>query len=83
MKKAEYVEWRDSGMFQADGWQKRWEFTQAKGDLHTPARSVGFVLHEDKDTLILSTTHDKAHDAYFGAQFIAKSNIVKRKKVRV
>lgn len=85
MKKAEYIRWTDSGMFHDDGWEKAYAITQRKHRraLHVPAESIGFVIHEDRKTLVLSPTHDRAHDNYFGGQFIAKKNIVKRRKVRV
>ena len=85
MKKAEYVRWRDSGMHHSDGWQKAYAIASDKNvrDVHVPAESIGFVIHEDRKTLVLSPTHDRAHRNYIGGQFIAKSNIVKRKKVRV
>ena len=77
----QYVRWLDSGTHLSDGWmQLDVVRQQAKASLQY-VDTVGFVVHEDEEVVVLGLSHDAVHDTVYGAQVIAKANIVERAKV--
>lgn len=78
MTRVEVVEWNDSGMQGDVGWKKAETFAAAMTVDKMLAHTVGFVMHEDEDVLLLGQTYDAAHDAYCGAMAILKRDILRR-----
>ena len=79
----EYIRWLDSGTHLSDGWMKL-EIVQqqAKASLQY-VDTVGHVVYEDDEVVVLGLSVDEANDTVFGAQVIAKGNIVQRGQVSV
>ena len=79
----EYIRWLDSGTHLSDGWMKLEVVQQqAKASLQY-VETVGHVVHEDDEVVVLGLSIDEANSTVFGAQVIAKGNIVQRGRVMV
>lgn len=76
-----FVRWLDSGShLDFDrGWKGLSDYVVRASLDNMVAESVGFVMHEDEDVLLLGQTRDTAGQSYVGAQAIAKQNILDRR----
>jgi len=77
-EKVERVTWTDSGMFIDEGWAKTDVYRSAAQKWHGDVVTIGQPIYEDDTVLVLGLSHDRAHDHWFGAQLIAKTNIKER-----
>lgn len=75
------VRWIDSGMAIDHGWAGRERYLRDVRIDRMIAHSTGYLMHEDDDLLVLSTTYDPAGRTFYGAQVIAKSSIIERSRV--
>jgi hypothetical protein len=77
------VRWIDSGLFISDGWQQLTEVIgQATGSNMT-VTTIGHLIHEDDEIVVVGLSLDKDNDAVFGAQTIAKMNIIEYRSLSV
>lgn len=73
------VTWIDSGLARSNGWEKPAEIIPQMGVDHMTANTVGFLIHETDEILIVAQTEDLANGAYLNAQAIYVSNIIGRR----
>lgn len=74
----ERVEWTDSGMHMDHGWASTEVYRSSAREWEGTVITVGQLLHEDENVVVLGLSHDAAHDHWFGAQLINKAAITKR-----
>lgn len=68
------VEWIDSGAARSDGWEPRQEMIDGL-DISRAVVTVGVLLLEDEDRIILAQTADDSSDTFFSAFCIWKPSI--------
>ena len=77
------VQWLDSGQIIDLGWAKSAAYT-AKATMESMnVTSVGIVMHEDPDILLLAQSHDPDNGNWLGVMAIAKDSIFSRKTLWV
>lgn len=77
------VRWIDSGLFISDGWQQLTEVIgQATGSNMT-VTTIGHLVYEDDDIVVVGLSLDRDNDAVFGAQTIARQNIIEYRSLSV
>jgi hypothetical protein len=70
-----YVRWIDSGMHSDYGWAPAEKYIE-NADLHRmECVTVGIIMHEDEDIIVVALSHDPAHDKWISAQLIHKQSI--------
>ena len=74
----EYVRWLDSGTHLHDGWMQLEVVQQQAKACLQEVETVGHVVFEDDDVIVLGLSVDAVNSTVFGAQVIAKQNIVTR-----
>jgi hypothetical protein len=74
--KMEWVKWLDTGLAISDGWMTP-EHILAHAQNQT-VESVGFVMHEDTDIIVLTGSYAPDIDQHLNAQVIRKSAIIAR-----
>lgn len=75
----EVIRWRDSGMHLAnEEWTKITRLRAQSVAASMEVVTVGVLVHEDDDIVILGLSLDQAEGAVFGAQAIWKGAIVER-----
>lgn len=74
------VRWLDSGAhLDFDrGWRTLTEFMEKAALGTMEAETVGYLMHEDDDVILLGQTHNPTGDNWVGAQMIAKRNVLSR-----
>lgn len=83
MPSAEAVRWLDTGMAIAEGWKDAaYIRSQAKVG-RMEVLSVGLLVFEDDDVVVLANSYDREHDAFHNAQVIAKAGILSRSPIEV
>lgn len=72
--------WLDTGMVISDGWLTLAETiaraTETPDTMH--AETIGYLVHEDENIVILAQTVDLGADAMMNAQVIAKDAVYDR-----
>lgn len=71
----EYVRWLDSGTHLHDGWMQLEVVQQQAKACLQEVETVGHVVFEDDEVIVLGLSIDEANNTVFGAQVIAKQNI--------
>ena len=73
-----YVKWLDSGMhLDFDrGWRDTETYVQKAAIDNMVVETVGFLMHEDVDILLVGQSHDRTGDNWVGAQVIARRNVI-------
>jgi len=71
-----HVQWRDSGIHVDKGWAGLDQYMANLSADSTLVDTVGILMHEDDDILMIGMSYDSFHDTWYGAQVILKSNIV-------
>ena len=74
----EYVRWLDSGTHLHDGWMQLEVVQQQAPACLQEVDTVGHVVFEDDDVIVLGLSVDSNNATVFGAQVIAKSCIKHR-----
>lgn len=65
------VEWADTGEYRGGEWATGAEHAAAlAGPDRELVRTVGYLMHEDEDRLLVALNYDKANDQYLGVQCI-------------
>jgi len=78
-KGLEVIRWRDSGMHLAsDEWTAISRVRAEAGLTGMEVTTVGMLVHEDDDVVILGLSIDETGDTVFGAQAIWKACILER-----
>lgn len=73
-----YVKWLDSGYsLLADRWQDI-EEVKALKDTIKPVETVGFLLEESADYLVLAQSYSESENSVRGGYIIYKKNILER-----
>lgn len=75
------VEWLDSGAVVSDGWtslEDTIEKTKGVDFLH--AETVGYVVYEDEDIIIMAQTLDMDAEKLLNAQVIARDAVFNREE---
>ena len=74
------IEWHDTGLFAA---KEEWTAIDTLSELHTGTiLTVGYLMLEGDDDVIVATSWDKATDKVFGVQVILKTAIVRMTVLR-
>lgn len=73
------ITWMDSGVHIDHGWGPRQSFMDAVSKQGMTVISVGMVMHEDDDVVLIGQTYDPGRDSWIAGQAIAKSNIIERR----
>jgi hypothetical protein len=76
-----YVKWIDSGISFGNGWRDKEEVLDEIEQEKEPAESVGFLMKEDKDWLILFCT--MSNNNVNGGITINKKNIIERAYIKI
>lgn len=76
--KAEIVVWCDSGMMIDKGWQNVDFYIHQACNWKGEVTTIGSPIYEDERVLILGLSFDAVHDNWYGAQLIAKHDIISR-----
>jgi hypothetical protein len=72
------VEWIDSGHSRSNGWEPAEAFIEAAEEPdYMVAVSVGFLLHQDDQHVILTQTFDVHNKVHMNGMTIARASIVK------
>lgn len=78
------IGWLDSGMVINQGWITLQDALDKIADfpdiMH--AETVGYMVHEDENVVIIAQTLDMGAGVLMNAQVIAKDSIYERKKLR-
>ena len=74
----EYVRWLDSGTHLHDGWMQLDIVKQQAPSCLQEVDTVGHVVYEDEEVIVLGLSVDENNSTVFGAQVIAKSCIKHR-----
>lgn len=70
------VRWIDSGMHVDHGWDTLDKYKEDIESMCLTVETVGKLMHETDDALMVGLTHDPTRSAWYGAQIICKSNII-------
>jgi hypothetical protein len=70
------VQWTDSGMHVDHGWDTLDKYRQDLSPGSTRVQTVGILMHEDDEIMLIGLSYDPTHDKYYGAQMILKSNVL-------
>lgn len=70
------VTWLDSGVHIDHGWASAEKYCESTGLNGMTVHTVGILMHEDEDTVMVGLSYDPTHDTWFGAQLIARQNII-------
>lgn len=73
------IRWIDSGMAIDRGWARREHYLSETRIGAMVAHTAGYLMHEDDDVIVLSSTYDPTGQTFYGAQVIAKTAIVERR----
>lgn len=76
------VEWIDSGMSRANGWESLEKCIEGLGLAAAPVRSmevvtVGLLMHEDDDHIVVAQSYDRHNESWFSTQVIWRPALVK------
>lgn len=75
----EMVTWTDSGLqMHTDGWSNLDVFVSQAKKWNGVVTTVGTLIYEDENVLVLALSHDKENDAYYGAQLVWKPCVIER-----
>ena len=79
----EVIRWRDSGMHLAsDEWTSITSLRARAVMSGMEVTTVGMLVHEDDDVVVLGLSIDEAGGTVFGAQAIWKASILERRDLR-
>ena len=79
-KSLEAIRWRDSGMHLAsDEWTPMANLRAQAAIAGMAVTTVGVLVHEDDDVVVLGLSIDEAGGNVFGAQVIWKASILERR----
>ena len=79
-KGLEVIRWRDSGMHLAsDAWTAITRVRAQAVVTGMEVTTVGMLVHEDDDVVVLGLSIDEAGDTVFAAQAIWKASILERR----
>ncbi len=70
------VIWKDSGLHIDYRWAKLEKYMADASPFLSQVETVGVVMHEDDDIIMLGMSYDAAHDTWYGAQVILKQNVI-------
>lgn len=73
-----YVRWVDSGMHLDHGWASREDYTARAGTDRLEVESVGFLMDENDEVIVLGQCFDASGNLWNGAQLIHKPSIIER-----
>jgi hypothetical protein len=76
-KKVHYIKWIDSGIAIINRWQDIADLKDNLRDYQKTAESVGFLIKEDEDWVVLATTWH--NDEIICGQAVYKKNIIERR----
>jgi hypothetical protein len=81
-KAIEAIRWRDSGMqLASDEWTAIASLRARAVISGMEVTTVGVLVHEDDDVVILGLSIDEAAGSVFGAQAIWKASILERRRL--
>ena len=72
------VKWLDSGMHIDKGWASLEDYRKDTETSRMTVVTVGILMHEDDQTILIGQTYDPSHDHWVGGQLILKENVVSR-----
>lgn len=75
------VEWRDSGMHIDHGWATTAVYQESVGKWNGTVTTIGALMFEDDNVIVIGLSHDVANDTWYGAQLIYKPCIISRKEI--
>lgn len=77
----ERVVWVDSGMHYAEEWKDLDVFKSLARGWNGLVTTVGTLMFEDENVVLLGLSHDESNDNWFGAQLIWKKAIESREEL--
>lgn len=72
------VRWLDSGMHIDKGWASLEDYRANTETARMQVVTVGILMHEDDETILIGQSFDPAHDTWVGGQLIVKENVISR-----
>jgi len=76
MKQIVVIEWLDSGLYLDEGWAPQEDYLRELTLDRMTVITSGILMHEDEEMIVVATSYDPSHDTYYGAQVIARSNVI-------
>lgn len=73
-----FIEWDDASG--SDGWIRAEKLIESDDKL-ARIKTVGYLVHEDKDSITLTMAHDTTNNNFGAFMSVPKSCIRKRKKI--
>lgn len=77
-----HVEWIDSGMHMDHGWASQNEYMARASMDRLTVHTVGLLMQNGSDLVLIGLNYDPAHDAWIGVQAIQRSNIISMEMLR-
>jgi hypothetical protein len=74
-----YIKWLDSGLFIADGWEPVAQVLPKARLTGMTCTTIGHLVHEDDEVVVVGLSHDESNEAIYGAQVIARRNVLEFK----
>jgi hypothetical protein len=71
------VLWLDSGLHIDHGWASAATYKEGADLSRMTVLTVGLLMDENEDRILVGLNYDEAHEAWIGAQAIARSSIQK------
>lgn len=75
----EQIDWIDSGAWLGDEWHSLDVYKSRIKGWTGHVTTIGTVMHEDENVVVLGLSKDLDNDAWYGAQLIYKPCIVYRR----
>ncbi len=76
------VTWVDSGMHIDHGWASAETYREGTTVDRMSVTTVGMLVAEEADTLLVALNHDPAHDTYLSMQLILRSDVISFERLR-
>lgn len=71
------ITWIDSGLHLDYGWDTKERYMEDTGLDRLVVKTVGLLMDENEESVVVGLNHDEAHDRWIGAQLIARNSILK------
>lgn len=71
------VEWIDSGESRGNGWEPMDKLMKLGRLEDNPVTTIGFLMHTDKDQIVIGQSYDKGNDLWYSVQVIWQKAILK------
>jgi hypothetical protein len=71
-----HVEWVDSGLNIDHGWASKDKYLENTEKKRMLVDTVGILMHEDEEKVVVALSHDQNLDTWYSAQLILRESII-------